>query len=124
MRDGRSKPDRRLCGRPCAKRGDGGHGLPEGVLTLVVVVARHGGRAMADDALNHWERHSGICRKGDECVSERVEGCDDGLAAASFHLDAHGDVGGCEDAPQHLVQFPVAVVVEFGYLWIHESCEG
>lgn len=124
MGDGRSKPDRRLCGRPCAKGGDGGDGLAEGVLALVVVVARHGGRAMAYDALNHGQRNAGVGGEGDECVPEGVEGGDDGLAAASLHLDTHGDVGGGEDPPDALVQFPVAVVVEVGNHWIHESCEG
>lgn len=76
---------------------------------------------MPHNALNNRQRNTGIGRERDECVAEAVEGCHDGLPAATFNSDAHCDVRRLEDLSQTLVELPFAIHVQICNLRVYES---
>ena len=65
-------------------RGDSG---TQRIKILVIIVPRHGGRAMTDDALDDRERDAGVGLERNEGMPERMERRDNGLAAASINPD-------------------------------------
>ena len=117
----RGKPDTGRSGRVRADCGDGLDRLAQDILVFVIVMPRHGGRAMADDALHNRERHPCVGRERNEGMPQRMERCDDDLATASIHPDRHRNVGRLEDAPQPIVELPLAIQIQICHLRVYEG---
>ena len=83
----------------------------------MVVVPRHRGRFMADDALHNVKWHTGIGRKRNEGVPEGMKGCLRRSVFASFYPDRRDYVRRLEDTGKFLTDKIASAMIHFTDCW-------